>query len=355
MRGNTLTGNRDGIKISRGDDNVLENNDVSGNNDDGIEVNDADRTTVRGNTVTGHGDNTPTDGPAGITFFGTSADNLVYDNVLRNVENVHFGGNFAGNANAWNASKSSGPNVIGGPTLGGNYYAKPDGTGFSQTCDDLDGDGICDSANGFGTGSDDNTDFLPLTVPGRPDVAVSPTNVDAGVVTVGDTASETVTVSNTGNATLSVTGTALGGADAGAFGVTDGGSFSLGPGDSRAVTVEFAPSTVEACGKQATLSVASDDPDESSVAVALAGTARPAAVGSFPAPTDPDGDCRYENVNGQNGFGVVDVQALFANRESLETRSDRAAFNFNGDTDDQGDPKVNIVDVQRLFVEELAS
>jgi len=90
--------------------------------------------------------------------------------------------------------------------------------------------------------------------------------------------------------------------------------------------------------------VASDDPDESSVSVALAGTARPAAVGSFPAPTDPDGDCRYENVNGQNGFDVVDVQALFANRESLETRSDRAAFNFNGDTDDQGDPIVDVVD-----------
>ncbi|MCD6381831.1 MAG: hypothetical protein J7L43_02545, partial [Candidatus Aenigmarchaeota archaeon] len=28
----------------------------------------------------------------------------------------------------------------------GNYWGKPDGTGFSDTCTDADGDGICDSS-----------------------------------------------------------------------------------------------------------------------------------------------------------------------------------------------------------------
>jgi len=35
-------------------------------------------------------------------------------------------------------------NILGGSNLGGNAWLQPDGTGFSQTCSDPDGDGICD-------------------------------------------------------------------------------------------------------------------------------------------------------------------------------------------------------------------
>ena len=46
--------------------------------------------------------------------------------------------------------------------MGGNYWAKPDGTGFSQTCADANVDGICDDVYNLAT---NNTDYLPLTQP----------------------------------------------------------------------------------------------------------------------------------------------------------------------------------------------
>ena len=48
---------------------------------------------------------------------------------------------------------------MGGPFLGGNFWGKPDGTGFSQVTADTNGDGICDSANTLASG---NVDALPL-------------------------------------------------------------------------------------------------------------------------------------------------------------------------------------------------
>jgi len=151
LRNNTASGNSRGIELQDSSNNTLRDNTASGNNDGiylsgffpGTSNNTLTRTTVTRNVN------------AGIVLFTNAYDNRIYDNVFNNDVNVEFS-NFAGTENVWNTSKQSGTNVIGGPTLGGNYYAKPDGTGFSQTCDDPGGDGICDSANDFGTGSDDN-------------------------------------------------------------------------------------------------------------------------------------------------------------------------------------------------------
>ena len=98
--------------------------------------------------------------------------NVVYDNLF-NVTRDAFDGNVLFGSlnsrrrgppgvNAWNVSARTGENVVGGSTIGGNYYANPDGTGFSQTCDDADADGLCDSPNELGA---NNTDFLPLADP----------------------------------------------------------------------------------------------------------------------------------------------------------------------------------------------
>nr|WP_231590553.1 NosD domain-containing protein [Methanosarcina siciliae] len=46
--------------------------------------------------------------------------------------------------NNWNTSLASGSNIVCGPYIGGNFWAKPDGTGFSQICVDLDRNGIGD-------------------------------------------------------------------------------------------------------------------------------------------------------------------------------------------------------------------
>ncbi len=60
--------------------------------------------------------------------------------------------------NIWNLTKTSGTNIVGGPYLGGNYWAKPDGTGWSQVTPDR-GDGFCNAP--FVTDAN-NTDYLPL-------------------------------------------------------------------------------------------------------------------------------------------------------------------------------------------------
>ncbi|MCH7535890.1 MAG: hypothetical protein IH948_09155, partial [Bacteroidetes bacterium] len=43
----------------------------------------------------------------------------------------------------WNTTKQPGPNIVGGPFLGGNFWSNPFGTGFSDNCIDTDKDGIC--------------------------------------------------------------------------------------------------------------------------------------------------------------------------------------------------------------------
>ena len=62
------------------------------------------------------------------------------------------------NSNVWKFSKSAGPNIVGGPYLGGNYWASPNGTGWSETHADR-GDGFC--AEPFVI-DENNIDYLPL-------------------------------------------------------------------------------------------------------------------------------------------------------------------------------------------------
>ncbi len=50
-------------------------------------------------------------------------------------------------------------NILDGPYLGGNFWATPEGDGFSQTQADENGDGICDVAYAVNEGG---IDYLPL-------------------------------------------------------------------------------------------------------------------------------------------------------------------------------------------------
>jgi len=62
--------------------------------------------------------------------------------------------------NLWNTTRTNGTNIVGGPYLGGNYWAKPDGTGWSQVTPDR-GDGFCTAPFVY---DGNNTDYLPLHV-----------------------------------------------------------------------------------------------------------------------------------------------------------------------------------------------
>ena len=84
-----------------------------------------------------------------------SSNNTIYNNYLNNSNNVITSGN-----NTWNIVRTIGSNIIDGPYLGGNFWAQPDGAGFSQTCADANADGICDLSYMLGSG---NNDYLALT------------------------------------------------------------------------------------------------------------------------------------------------------------------------------------------------
>ncbi len=107
----------------------------------------------------------------GIYLLGDK--NSIYNNIFNNTINVRFSGNIT--PNTWNMNKTNVTNILGYWYIAGNYWAKPDGSGYSEICKDEDYDGICDNAYdviydrecGVGTGyaCSNNTDYLPLTIP----------------------------------------------------------------------------------------------------------------------------------------------------------------------------------------------
>uniref|UniRef100_A0A832I5Z7 Choice-of-anchor D domain-containing protein n=1 Tax=Eiseniibacteriota bacterium TaxID=2212470 RepID=A0A832I5Z7_UNCEI len=104
-----------------------------------------------------------------------------------------------------------------------------------------------------------------LTVIGVPDVAVAPPAIDFGTAFLGFPQLRQITVSNTGTDALQVTGITF---DDPAFGV-DQSVFTVPPLGSAVLFVSFNPSLAQPYA--ATMTIASNDPDESTVQVALTG------------------------------------------------------------------------------------
>ncbi|WP_160134716.1 dockerin type I domain-containing protein [Halococcus salsus] len=86
-----------------------------------------------------------------------------------------------------------------------------------------------------------------------------------------------------------------------------------------------------------------NQPDE----VELDGSSGPAPVGNATEPpTDPDGDGKYEDVNGDGSVTQADAQALYDNLDSLKGNT---AFDFNGDG------SVTLADTQALYSESVGN
>ena len=67
-------------------------------------------------------------------------------------------------------------------------------------------------------------------------------------------------------------------------------------------------------------------------------------IGDFEnAPTDPDDDGVYEDVNGDGSVDVLDAQAIFANTQDSVIQNNVEAFDFNDDG------SVDVLDAQALF------
>lgn len=90
-------------------------------------------------------------------------DCLIADNFFNNNRNIDIADPGAMNT-TWNTPKTRGTNIAGGPFLGGNYWATPDGAGWSQITPDR-GDGFCNAPFVI---DDNNTDYLPLHIRNEP-------------------------------------------------------------------------------------------------------------------------------------------------------------------------------------------
>ncbi len=133
LSSNFATYNNMGIRFYSADNNSLSNNTVSYNALDGIDLNSAVSNNITGNHIIWN--------EKGIFLCPKSINNLIYNNYFNNTENID-----AKNARStWNIGKAKGKNIVGGPYIGGNFWAHITGDGFSQTAHDSEGGGIADA------------------------------------------------------------------------------------------------------------------------------------------------------------------------------------------------------------------
>ena len=148
----------DGVYVEHGGAEVVGCR-IENNAGTGVQSSDRGGSDIHGNWITGNG--------MGVVVGGDWSSS-VRNNYLNNTDNGFFGASSAG---FLNYEKTAGRNIMGGPYLGGNFWANPDGTGFSQTHPDTDGDGICDEPFVM----EDATDSLPLAPwNGTPGVVPAP-------------------------------------------------------------------------------------------------------------------------------------------------------------------------------------
>jgi len=147
---NTLSENKDyGILLSTASGNTLSENKAS-NNGRGIHLGNSDSNKISDNTIVSNN-------VYGLFICPISDKNRVLNNYFNNTVNAEANN---GTDNIYNIEKTAGTNIVGGPYLAGNYWAKPDGFGPSEITPDADGDGIADKI--YRLENSDYVDSRPL-------------------------------------------------------------------------------------------------------------------------------------------------------------------------------------------------
>ncbi len=145
------------------------------------------------------------------------------------------------------------------------------------------------------------------------DINVDPAMIDFGDVQLGMTEQANVTVSNKGGDILGINGVTVAGADASEF-VQANNCTTLAAGESCNISVTYAAS--EEGAQNASLSIASDDPDTPNVTVSLSGNGL----------VEPVSDIELSAA--ELDFGVIEIGSS-AERTLTVTNTGGASLNIN--------------------------
>ncbi|HLC65763.1 MAG TPA: right-handed parallel beta-helix repeat-containing protein [Candidatus Nanoarchaeia archaeon] len=127
-------------------DNFVYNNTIRRIGGRGIHIYQSHNATITNNTILNSS-------LAAILVASPSGNNSIFNNFLNTSATVAQDDSTA--KNSWNRSKTTATNIIGGASVGGNFYSNYIGT-------DVDGDGIGESLYTV-SGSAGRIDYLPLT------------------------------------------------------------------------------------------------------------------------------------------------------------------------------------------------
>jgi PGF-CTERM protein len=177
--------------------------------------------------------------------------------------------------------------VVGNDHLGGNYWGRPDGTGFSDVTPDADGDGFCDDA--YVLPGRTGTDHLPLSE--GPLASVADSRYSASSAGSSGSAGSAGSAGSTGSGTGSAGSAGAKSTETTSTGTTTsatlvaGSTTTLTAGNTGTITTEMTVSQGESYGGVADPSGPAGSGGGAASATTVAGTGTATPTGTTPTGT----------------------------------------------------------------------